>query len=297
VLHRAFVGLSVGIYFGLVPLYLREITPPDLRDTVGTFHQLGISMGGLFCYLFGAFVSWRRLAMAMAILPALQLCAIGSVPDSPLDKSSQRQATGEPARPRTRTKVFNIAFLKSIGFLFCLFALQQVSGIGPIQTNMSSLVTSWYGPTIAASSKVFAGFVAAYVLAKLKRGLTWFISLIGCAICLFLVSQGLQNKTDLTVLMGTFGYLFMFCLGFGPVPWTVLPAFFNDDVRSVASSFLATANSSMTFLMTWLWRRLTERFGQAELFGWLGAIVLCGSVMGFWFPETDVLRPLPPNKD
>lgn len=60
---RWLVGCGMGLLSYVVPVYIAEITPKDLRGGFTTVHQLMICCGVSMTYLIGAFVSWRALAL------------------------------------------------------------------------------------------------------------------------------------------------------------------------------------------------------------------------------------------
>ncbi|KAI4311114.1 hypothetical protein MLD38_036038 [Melastoma candidum] len=55
-------GCGTGLLFYVVPIYLAEITPKNLRGGFATVHQLIICCCVSLTYLIGAFVAWRALA-------------------------------------------------------------------------------------------------------------------------------------------------------------------------------------------------------------------------------------------
>ena len=69
ILSRILVGLAVGIVNFIVPLYLSEVAPKQLRGTLVSLYQWAITAGILFSYVInGAFAnavySWRWMLFA-----------------------------------------------------------------------------------------------------------------------------------------------------------------------------------------------------------------------------------------
>lgn len=80
---RWLVGCGMGLLSYVVPVYIAEITPKDLRGGFTTVHQLMICCGVSMTYLIGAFVSWRALAL-IGIIPCLvQVISLAFIPESP----------------------------------------------------------------------------------------------------------------------------------------------------------------------------------------------------------------------
>lgn len=50
---RFFVGLSLGLFSGILPMYLNECSPKNLRGLAGTMNQLFITIGVMVTNIFG----------------------------------------------------------------------------------------------------------------------------------------------------------------------------------------------------------------------------------------------------
>ncbi|RZB49477.1 Sugar transporter ERD6-like 5 isoform B [Glycine soja] len=80
---RLLVGCGIGLLSYVVPVYVAEITPKNLRGAFTAVHQLMICCGMSLTYLIGAYVNWRILA-TIGIIPCLvQLLSLPFIPDSP----------------------------------------------------------------------------------------------------------------------------------------------------------------------------------------------------------------------
>uniref|UniRef100_A0A0A0LW38 Major facilitator superfamily (MFS) profile domain-containing protein n=1 Tax=Cucumis sativus TaxID=3659 RepID=A0A0A0LW38_CUCSA len=60
---RMLVGFGMGVISFVVPVFIAEITPKELRGAFTTVHQLMICFGISLTWLIGAFVNWRALAL------------------------------------------------------------------------------------------------------------------------------------------------------------------------------------------------------------------------------------------
>lgn len=77
IISRIFVGFAVGIVNFVVPLYLSEISPKNLRGTLVSLYQWAITAGILFSYFINAVFAqavynWRWMLFA-GVLPGLIL--------------------------------------------------------------------------------------------------------------------------------------------------------------------------------------------------------------------------------
>ncbi|XP_044499482.1 sugar transporter ERD6-like 5 [Mangifera indica] len=82
-LGRFVEGCGVGILSYVVPVYMAEITPRNLRGAFVAVHQFILSISLALTYFIGAVVSWRTLAL-IGIIPCLiQLLGLFIIPESP----------------------------------------------------------------------------------------------------------------------------------------------------------------------------------------------------------------------
>ncbi|TQD76463.1 hypothetical protein C1H46_038025 [Malus baccata] len=82
-LGRLLVGCGMGLLSYVVPIYIAEITPKDLRGGFTTVHQLMICCGVSLTYLIGAFLNWRALALLGTIPCVIQILGLFFIPESP----------------------------------------------------------------------------------------------------------------------------------------------------------------------------------------------------------------------
>ncbi|KAJ1417085.1 Sugar/inositol transporter [Sesbania bispinosa] len=168
---RLLVGCGIGLLSYVVPVYVAEITPKNLRGGFTAVHQLMICCGMSLTYLIGAFVNWRILAL-IGIIPCLaQLLSLPFIPDSPRwlakvgrmkesDSALQRlrgkngdvyqEATEirdytESLQQQTESSIiglFQLQYLRSLIVGVGLMILQQFGGINGIVFYANSIFIS-----------------------------------------------------------------------------------------------------------------------------------------------------------
>ncbi|GAB2277523.1 hypothetical protein Dimus_012232 [Dionaea muscipula] len=80
---RIFLGFSLGLICFVVPVYIAEITPKNLRGTFVAFHMLMLCAGISAAFILGVLISWRILAI-LGIVPSLiELIGLFFIPESP----------------------------------------------------------------------------------------------------------------------------------------------------------------------------------------------------------------------
>lgn len=62
-LGRLSIGCGIGLLSYVVPVYISEITPKNLRGRFAAGNQLLICCGASLAYALGTFMTWRTLAI------------------------------------------------------------------------------------------------------------------------------------------------------------------------------------------------------------------------------------------
>jgi MFS transporter, SP family, galactose:H+ symporter len=82
ILGRIAVGIAIGIASEVTPLYISEMSPPQMRGSLVSLNQLAITIGIVISYLvdfaLSAFQGWRYM-LGLAAIPAIIL-GIGMLP-------------------------------------------------------------------------------------------------------------------------------------------------------------------------------------------------------------------------
>ncbi|XP_071694058.1 sugar transporter ERD6-like 16 [Rutidosis leptorrhynchoides] len=80
---RFFTGYGIGIFSFVVPIYIAEISPKNLRGGLTTLNQLMIVTGSSISFLLGTVVSWRTLALTGLVPCVILLIGLTFIPESP----------------------------------------------------------------------------------------------------------------------------------------------------------------------------------------------------------------------
>ncbi|CAH1427903.1 unnamed protein product [Lactuca virosa] len=168
---RLLIGYGIGVLSYVVPVYIAEITPQNLRGAFTTVNQLMICIGVSVMWLIGTFIPWRTLALIGIIPCILQILGLLFIPESPrwLAKiglwkeceSALQQLRGENAdiseeaaeiRDYTETldqlsesRVFDLfqpEYAKSLIIGVGLMVLQQFGGVNAIAFYANSIFIS-----------------------------------------------------------------------------------------------------------------------------------------------------------
>jgi sugar porter (SP) family MFS transporter len=193
VIGRILVGFGIGVSSGVVPLYISEVSPTEIRGALGSVNQLAICVGILLALIAGLPLvnnpAWWRSMFAIATVPALLLClGMAYSPESPRWLYKQgRIAEAETAARRLWGKakletaladlkesnsdagasedagwgdLFSRRYRKVVGVGMSLFLFQQFAGINAVVYFSTNVFRSaGIASDVAASALVGAANV------------------------------------------------------------------------------------------------------------------------------------------
>ncbi len=230
IIGRLIMGFAVGLSAMVVPMYLSEVSPPDIRGAVVFTFQLAITVGIMGAYLinyaFTEMENWR-LMFGVGVVPSLLLFAgMLRLPESPrwlvLNKRIEeaeevltRIMSGETAaeelasikqsvkHPQGGLKMlFSRRMFPLVLICFGLFVFQQLSGINTIFYFCPTVFESvgYAGgqqaigvSLIPAAVNVLATVLGIWIVDKLGRRVLCVVGFIGMAACLFVLGADLNG--------------------------------------------------------------------------------------------------------
>jgi sugar porter (SP) family MFS transporter len=221
---RLLMGFAVGLSSMIVPMYLSEVAPFQIRGAVIFLFQLAITIGILSAlvvnYLFESFQSWRGM-FAVALIPSI-LLGLGmlAMPYSPRwlmlkGRESEAKAVLQKLRARDDVSIemkdikdsvqhqsagFKALFSKKLFPLviiaFGLFVFQQLSGINTIfyyartvfsQAGFGGESGALLAAVATGATNVLATIIGVWVVDIIGRRALLFIGFIGVIICLLVL--------------------------------------------------------------------------------------------------------------
>ncbi|KAL4570262.1 hypothetical protein LXL04_025914 [Taraxacum kok-saghyz] len=220
-LGRFFTGFGIGIFSYVVPIYIAEISPKELRGSLTTLNQLMIVTGSSISFLVGTVVTWRNLALVGVVPPVLMITGLLFIPESPRwlakvgreaeFKSSLRQLRGAKANISAEAEeihetivslqrlpqaglmdLFDSRYVKSVIIGVGLMVCQQWGGINGIGFYASQIFetagfSSGKSGTIAyALIQIPVTIVGMILLDISGRRILLLVSSTGCCLGVFL---------------------------------------------------------------------------------------------------------------
>ncbi|XP_047311735.1 plastidic glucose transporter 4-like [Impatiens glandulifera] len=233
IIGRLLAGIGIGITSAIVPLYISEISPTEIRGTLGSVNQLFICIGILAALVAGLPLAgnpiWWRTMFGIAVIPSV-LLALGMAfsPESPrwlyqqgkvseaeasirtlygeervvevmndLNKASKEYSSEKEA---SWFDLFSSRYWKVVSVGMALFVFQQLAGINAVIYYSTAVFRSvGIASDVAASalvgaSNVFGTGIASSLMDKQGRKSLLIISFAGMAASMLLLSLSLSWK-------------------------------------------------------------------------------------------------------
>lgn len=218
---RVIHGVGISFTLCIVPVYVGEIVEDSIRGGVNAAIIMFLSLGILYVYIIGSYVSFIILNVTSFVLPLLSLLSFFHMPESPYylvmngrisnaEKNLMR-IRGETNRADVSKELDKIIdfidhgyiressgntllqFRQSINPLFLMISLtfaQSFSGIMAFKAYFEKIFSETDSPIKPSTGVIIAEVVAvviallsAYYIDKLGRRIMFFISSIGCMLC------------------------------------------------------------------------------------------------------------------
>ncbi|AQK88617.1 Sugar transporter ERD6-like 6 [Zea mays] len=280
---RLLEGFGVGIISYVVPVYIAEISPQNMRGALGSVNQLSVTLGIMFAYLLGLFVPWRLLAV-IGTLPCIVLIpGLFFIPESPrwLAKMNMMDDCETSLQVLRGFDADITAELNDIKIGIGLLVLQQLSGINGILFYASSIFKAAGSEKLITvhpykcagvvgldfnltikGLQVLATFVTTMFLDRAGRRILLIISSAGMTLSLlvvaivFYIKDNISHDSDLydilsmVSLVGVVAYVIAFSFGMGAIPWIIMSEILPVSIKSLAGSFATLANWLTSFGIT-----------------------------------------------
>lgn len=194
----------------------------------------------------------------------------------------------------------SIQFYKPLILSLLLMFFQQFSGINAIlfyQTRIFESAAPSLNPSLATIAVCVAQVIATAVgsglvdrlgrrILLLASGAGHAISLVLFGFCEHMTAKG-DTSLSVLALLSLIIFISSFSIGYGPIPWMMVPELAPTHLRSIIASIATTFNWTCVFLVTASVKPLMNQIGN-DLTYWLFATI-CGIsclFVALFLPET-----------
>ncbi|XP_019075604.1 sugar transporter ERD6-like 16 isoform X3 [Vitis vinifera] len=253
-LGRMCTGYGIGIFSYVVPVFIAEIAPKDLRGGFTSLNELMIQVGGSITYLLGTVLTWRMLAL-VGLIPSLMLIlGMFFVPESPrwLEYTEKLQQM-----PQIRIlDLFQKRYLHSVIIGVGLMLFKQFGGMSAIGSYASATLelagfsSGKFGTIVIGLCQIPVTTIAVALMDRCGRRPLLLVSSVGTFLGTFLIGLAFYLKDHelvlklipMMVLAGVLIYLWSLASGIGSASWVIMSEIFPLNVKGAAGSLAIWAN-------------------------------------------------------
>ncbi|BFG15220.1 hypothetical protein CerSpe_014940 [Prunus speciosa] len=298
---RFLTGYGIAAFSYVVPVFIAEIAPKNLRGGLATLNQLFIVTGGSFAFIVGTIINWRALALVATVPCLILLLGVCFVPESPrwLAKVG-RDKEFEVALQKLRGNNADISDeMTEIQIGVGLMVVQQFAGINGVQfyaseTFESAGVSSKIGTIAYACLQVAITLVGALLMDKTGRRVLVMVSaagmFVGCMLAgtsFSLKGQGLLlDWVPIIAVSGVLIYVAFFSIGMGAGPWVIMSEIFPIDIKGVGGSLVVLVNWSGAWIVSYTYNFLMRWSSPGTYFLYSAVCLLTILFVAKIVPET-----------
>ena len=302
---RILGGVGIGLASNVSPVYIAEVSPPEMRGRLVSLNQMTIVLGIIFAQLanYRVFrtvtsdVSWRVMFGAETVPAALFLVLAFFIPESPRWGLERQQAFDSKAGILAVVRLlFERRTMSVLALGVFLAAFQQWCGINVVFNYAEEIFkAAGYDVSGVMFNQVITGVVncvftvvAMCLVDKWGRrplmllgagGLAVLYAILGC--CYHFEVKGVA------VLVVVMAAIACYAMTLAPITWVVLSEIFPDRVRGTAMSVAVAALWISCFGLTLTFKPINVAFGAAGTFGLYAAICAVGfAVVARFLKET-----------
>ncbi|CAI0464056.1 unnamed protein product [Linum tenue] len=298
---RLATGYGMGVFSYVVPVFISEIAPKNLRGALATLNQVMICGGVSVSFIIGTFLTWRAIALTGLVPCGILLIGLFFIPESPrwLAKRGHEKEF-EVALQKLRGKDANIAeeaaeIMIGVG----LMVAQQFGGINGVCFYLSNIFQSaGFSPSVGTITYAILQVVVTLLITQVidRAGRKPLLLASGSGLVLACLITGLsfylkvnELALDYVPVMAVTGillYIGSFSAGMGAVPWVIMSEIFPINIKGAAGGLATLVNwfgawavsYTFNFLMSW------SSYGTFLVYAGINALAIVFVIMVV--PET-----------
>ena len=295
-IYRFVGGFGVGVLSAVIPSYISEISPANLRGTLVSFYQMGVVIGILVAYLFnfGIRDNWHLMLSLPFFFAVADILLLLMLPESPTWLEVRGKEKGE------QSARFGDLFRGKVGkvvFLGCMLAFfQQITGINVVVNYAPSILDKIGVGNDTLLQTVYIGIanliftiIAMWLVDKFGRKTLLITGGIGCFISLAYLTDAYSTPTpsSLGVLIAIIGYIAFFALSFSPLMFVVTAEMYPSKIRGTAMALSTGISWACAFIVVQFYPWMEATMGANIAFGIFAALILAACFfIAFCIPET-----------
>lgn len=301
VIYRLIGGLGIGVLSAVIPTYITEISPANLRGTFVSFYQLFVVIGIMAAYCANYWfadmeMNWHLMLGLPIVFAVIDILLLLFLPESPI-WLEQRGMKVEKEEKVAFNELFEgrMGYVVFLGSMLAFF--QQITGVNVV-VNYAPSILGKLG--IAGSDPllqtVYIGIanlvftvVALWLVDKFGRKTLLISGCLGCAVALgyLAYAYSIATPSSIGVLVAILAYIGFFALSLSPLMFVVTSEIYPSHIRGTAMAVSTGISWGCAFLVVQLYPWMEATLGANIAFGIFGALCLAaGLFIKFLIPET-----------
>lgn len=294
-LYRFVGGIGVGILSAVIPTYISEISPANLRGTLVSFYQVGVVIGILiaYCWNLGIRDNWHVMLSLPFFFSIIAIVMLMFLPESPVwnEVSDTRKESGAKLSELFRGRVGYVVF---IGIMLAFF--QQITGINVVVNYAPGILGSLGVGEDPLLQTVFIGIanlvftlIALWLVDKFNRKTLLVAGGAGSFVCLAYLAYAysISSPDPVSVLAAIIGFIAFFALSFSPLMFVVTSEIYPSRIRGTAMALSTGVSWACAFIVVQFYPWMESALGTNVAFGIFAALILAACFfIGFCVPET-----------
>ncbi|XP_070158881.1 facilitated trehalose transporter Tret1-like isoform X2 [Polyergus mexicanus] len=287
-ISRFLAGLSTGLAYSATLMYIGEISPADIRGTLGSMLTVISKIGTTFEYVIGPFLSVRNLAFVSLVGPCLFLVIFIWLPESPyylMRRNARQKAIKSLVQLRGKDDVhkeaddieqtIKVDMANNSGFrellcvpgnrralitVICLITIHQMSGVQAIEQYAELIFNQ-------ANSNLEGKYLT-MILGT--------VQVISTIVCMFITDRS-----------GRKSLLIISAIGLSALPNAMVSELFPTNVKPLGTMVTIISSGVEAFGVTKLYLVIADNFGLHIPFWIFTACSLAGALFTLvYVPET-----------
>ncbi|NGX55863.1 MAG: putative metabolite transport protein CsbC [Candidatus Anoxychlamydiales bacterium] len=320
-IYRFIVGISIGLFSSIVPIYIAEISTSKYRGRLVSIKYMGLATGILFAnfisFLFTSTSNWQAIFLIGLIPAIIMFIGLLIIPETPsylssinkkdkaleilnvLDNSNNTLETLEKGKTKASFKDLFSKSIKSALFVgIGINIFRQISGINIVTYYAPKifLLSGFASEKLAISANLFVTIIkiictilAIFFIDKIGRRILLMISFLGMSASIFLLSIYFLLKLNLLIIpiIALVGFSSFFSFGIGAVTWVINSEIYPNGIRGRAVGLATFFNWISNYFVSMSFLSLIGFLGNSTTFMMYSIICFIGFLFVYFkVPET-----------
>ena len=296
-------GVGIGVASALAPMYIAEVSPPDIRGRMVSLNQMTIVLGILSAQVVNMLLArdttvaesqawnvewgWRWMFWAETIPAALFLVMSFFIPESPVFQQLKASSKTEKKEKTGLRELFKKKYGRVLLLGLVIAVFQQWCGTNVIFNYAQEIFVAagfdvdgmFINIVITGIANVVFTFVALYTIEKWGRRTLMLIGAGGLGLiyltlgtCYFVGMEGFGMVALVVAAIS------VYAMTLGPVTWTLLAEIFPHRVRGIAMATCTFALWVGCCTLTFSFPSMNAALGSSGTFWIYSAICCCAFI-------------------